>query len=441
MPASQRRVVITGMGLISPLGQTKESLWDALSSGRSGVGPLEAVPSQFLPTHVAAEIRDFTGDIENFGPLEKDLKKAIRKGLKVMCRECQMGVAAAQLALADAGLIVGGGKYDPERTGCVFGADYMLTMPEEFSAGISKCRDDQGEFDYNLWATDGMPQLSPLWLLKYLPNMPASHVAIYNDLRGPNNSITHREAAANLAIGEAYRTIIRGSADIMLVGATGTRVHPMKTVHAIQTEEMVGNGVEPAKASRPFDKNRSGMVIGEGAGAIVIEELATAQARGATILGEIVGHGSSHAADKNCVARRDVALANVIRSSLRGSGMQPGEIGHIHAHGLSTRSCDVDEAKAIREVFDAAADKIPVTAAKSYFGNLGAGSGMIELIASVLALNHGKLFPILNFETPDPECPIYAAAPNNGSASPGSSFLSLSVTPQGQASAVLVRAI
>ena len=134
-----------------------------------------------------------------------------------------------------------------------------------------------------------MPQLSPLWLLKYLPNMPASHVAIYNDLRGPNNSITHREAAANLAIGEAYRTILRGSADIMLVGATGTRVHPMKTVHAIQTEELAGNGVEPSKASRPFDKNRTGMVIGEGSGAIVIEELATAKARGARFMAKLWG--------------------------------------------------------------------------------------------------------------------------------------------------------
>ncbi len=336
-----------------------------------------------------------------------------------MCRECQMGVAAAQLALADAGLVVGDGKYDPERTGCVFGADYMLTMPEEFSAGINRCRDREGHFDYNRWATEGMPQLSPLWLLKYLPNMPASHVAIYNDLRGPNNSITHREAAANLAIGEAYRTILRGSADIMVVGATGTRVHPMKTVHAIQTEELAGNGVEPSKASRPFDKNRTGMVIGEGAGAIVIEELATAKARGATIYGEIVGHGSSHVADTNCVAHRDVALANVMRASLRGAGMSPDEVGHIHAHGLSTRSCDIDEAKAIREVFGAAADKVPVTAAKSYFGNLGAGSGMIELIASVLALSNDKLFPILNYETPDPECPIAVAAPNNGSTKPG----------------------
>ena len=227
------------------------------AGGKSGVGTLAAIPPSFLPTHVAAEVRDFTGDIENFGPLEKEQKKAIRKGLKVMCRECQMGVAAAQLALTDAGLVVGGAANDPERSGCIFGADYMLTMPEEFSAGINRCRDEAGAFDYNRWATEGMPQLSPLWLLKYLPNMPASHVAIYNDLRGPNNSITHREAAANLAVGEAYRTILRGSADTMLVGATGTRVHPMKTVHAIQTEELAGNGVEPAKASRPFDKNRT----------------------------------------------------------------------------------------------------------------------------------------------------------------------------------------
>jgi 3-oxoacyl-[acyl-carrier-protein] synthase II len=119
--------------------------------------------------------------------------------------------------------------------------------------------------------------------------------------------------------------------------------------------------------------------------------------------------------------------------------MAPEEVGHIHAHGLSTRSCDIDEAKAIREVFGAAADRVPVTAAKSYFGNLGAGSGMIELIASVLALGKGTLFPILNFETPDPECPIKAAAPGNGAVSPGGSFLNLSVTPQGQASGVLVR--
>jgi 3-oxoacyl-[acyl-carrier-protein] synthase II len=130
-----------------------------------------------------------------------------------------------------------------------------------------------------------------------------------------------------------------------------------------------------------------------------------------------------------------------MRKSLQHSGIAPDEVGHIHAHGLSTRSCDADEAKAIRDVFGDAADKVPVTAAKSYFGNLGAGSGMIEMIASLLALSHGQLFPILNYETPDPQCPIAAVKPNNGSPSPGRSFLNLSVTPQGQASAVLVQAM
>ena len=434
-PTSPRRVVITGLGLISPLGNTKDRFWEALLAGRSGVGPIASVPSDHLPVSFAAEAREFTGDIEDFGPLEKEQKKAIRKGLKIMCRESQMGVAAAQLALADAGLAVG--KYDPERTGAVFGSDYMLTLPDEFSAGVDRCRTAAG-FDYSKWATEGMPQLSPLWLLKYLPNMPASHVAIYNDLRGPNNSITLREAASNLAIGEAFRTIARGSADTIVAGATGTRVHPMKTVHAIQTEQVASNGVDPARASRPFDLDRQGMVLGEGAGCVVLEELQTAQARGATIYAEVTGFSSSQVTDQNYVAKRDVALVNVMRGCLKDAGARPEEIGHIHAHGLSTQTGDAEEARAIHAIFAERASKVPVTAAKSYFGNLGAGSGAVELIASTLALKHGQLFPILNYKTPDPACPI--AAVTASGASPGDSFLNLSVTPQGQASALLVQA-
>ena len=227
----------------------------------------------------------------------------------------------------------------------------MLTLPEEFSAGIEKCRDAEGRFDFQRWATEGMPHLSPLWLLKYLPNMPASHVAIFNDLRGPNNSITLREAASNVAVGEAFRTIARGHADVMIAGATGTRVHPMKAIHAIQTEQLAMNGIEPARASRPFDLNRKGMVLGEGAAAVIVEELEHAQARGATIYGEIMGHGSSQVTDRNFVAHRDRALANVLRMTLADAGASIDDVGHIHAHGLGTQSCDAEEAKAIREVF------------------------------------------------------------------------------------------
>ncbi|HZZ71697.1 MAG TPA: beta-ketoacyl-[acyl-carrier-protein] synthase family protein [Pirellulales bacterium] len=433
--AAGRRVVITGLGLISPLGFTKEMLWEALYAGRSGVGPLKLLPAASLPTSIAAEIPEFTGDIDNFGELEKDQKKAIRKGLKIMCREIQMGLASGQRAIADAGLKTG--AFDPERAGAVFGTDYMLTLPEDFTAGINKCRDEAGNFDYDRWPTEGMPELNPLWLLKYLPNMPASHLAIYNDLRGPNNSITHREAAANLAVGEAFRIIARGNADIMVAGATGTRVHPMKTVHAAQTEQLADNPQDPSKASRPFDLDRSGMVLGEGAGAIVLEELSTAEARGATIYGEVIGQASSQVTDRNFVARRDEAFVNVLRGLLRDADATIADVGHIHAHGLSTSSCDAEEAKAIQEVFGDRTKKIPVVAAKSHFGNLGAGSGMVELIASTLALREKHLFPVLNYETPDPDCAVHVVREAGTPA--GKTFVNLSVTPQGQASGVMVR--
>lgn len=433
---SSRRVVITGLGLVSPLGSSKEALWDALVSGQSGVQKFESIPSENLTTQVSAECRQFSSNIEDFGDLDKDVKKAIKKALKVMCRESQLGVAAAQLAQADAGLPPG--TSDPDRSGVVFGSDYMLTVPQEFAEGILKCGGGEGRFEFPRWGTEGLSQMTPLWLLKYLPNMPASHIAIYNDLRGPNNSITHREAASNLAVGEAFHTILRGSADRMVAGATGTRVHPMKAVHAAQTEQLASHPGEPHQASRPFDLDRTGMVLGEGSGAVVLEELSVALARGATIYAEVVGAASSSVADRNLVGRRDKALINAMRGALRDAGLSPADVGHLHAHGLSTLQSDAEEAKAINEMFGPRAADLPVVAAKSNFGNLGAGSGVVELIASVLALKHGHLFPMLNYETPDPECPVRAVTSADIPA--GSSFLNLNVTPQGQAAVVMIKA-
>jgi 3-oxoacyl-[acyl-carrier-protein] synthase II len=282
--------------------------------------------------------------------------------------------------------------------------------------------------------------VNPLWLLKYLPNMPASHVAIFNEMRGPNNSLTLREAASNLAVTESARIIARGSAEMMIAGATGTRVHPIRTLHVSLQEEVAGTEGEvtdPAKLSRPFDAGRSGMVLGEGAGAIVLESLDSAQARGATIWGEVAGFGSSTVAAVNGVANRSKAIANALRQTLRMANLQPQDIGHIHAHGLATQSSDVEEARAIGEVFGAHAARVPVTAAKSYFGNLGAAGGLVELVASALALHHQQLFPTLNYETPDPECPLNVT--RNSDAPPGNTFVNISVTPQGQAAVVAVR--
>ncbi len=429
----KRRVVITGLGLISPLGNTPAALWSALVAGKSGVATTSIMPADRQPLKYAAEAREFTGEIEDFGPLEKERKKAIKKGLKVMCRETRMAVAAAQLAIADAGFTET--PMDPEASGVVLGSDYMLTMPEDYSLGMKTCAPG-GEFEYDKWGKEGLSDMAPLWMLKYLPNMPASHIAIYNDMRGPNNSLTMREAAGNLAIGEAFRTIQRGHANLMVAGATGTRVLPMQAIHALQTEQMAAENCDPTKASRPFDKTRTGMVAGEGAGMVVLEELSTAKARGATIYAEVLGLGSANVADANLHGKCDVALERAMKAALRDADRSSEEVGHINAHGLSATERDAEEARAIHSVFGARASDVPVTALKSYFGNLGAGGGVVELIGSVLALREGKLPRVLNYTTPDPECRLAVVATDGIPA--GRSFLNLSVTPQGQAAVLYV---
>ncbi len=436
MSTASRRVVITGAGLISPLGNSKQTLRESLRAGRSGVGPIRCLPSTALPFRCAAEAWDFQGKIDDFGDLSAEQKRTIRKGLKVMCREIQMGVASAQLALQDAGLRAG--NYDVDRTGAVYGSDYIMTEPQEFTEGVRRCLDDAGHFDFRRWASEGLTQVTPLWLLKYLPNMPASHIAIYNDMRGPNNSITLREASSNLAVAEAFCTIQRGHADIMLAGATGTRLHPMRTVHTALQEQIAPGEGEPERLCRPFDRDRQGMVLGEGAATIVMEDWETARARGAEIMGEVVGYGSSASMTRQGVANSRQSLQNVIVQSLSKAGLKPSDVGHIHAHGLATRKDDIEEAAAIVAVFGENGRRVPVTAAKSYFGNLGAAGGMVELVASLLALCDGSLFPIRNYETPDPDCPVAAAQGTDTPA--GNCFLNLNVTPHGQASAVLIRA-
>ncbi len=185
---NSRRVVVTGLGAVSPLGNTTESLWAALTAGTSGIRPLTSIPTDHLTAPYGGECIDFTGNIDDFGELDKLTKRSIKKGLRVMCREIQLGVAVAQEALRNANLQMG--DYNPERTGVVYGSDYIMTLPEEFLDGIQNCLDHDQQFDFDRWAENGLPKVSPLWLLKYLPNMPASHIAIYNDLQGPNNSLS-----------------------------------------------------------------------------------------------------------------------------------------------------------------------------------------------------------------------------------------------------------
>ena len=423
---AESRVVITGVGLISPLGSSADQLWAALSAGKSGITSRESGG----PPQIVAEAGSFSGAIGDFGDLEGPQKKAIRKGLKLMCRETQMAVASAQLAIANAGASE---SFDPERVGVVLGSDYMLTMPEDYADAISKCA-DSGEFDFNRWGDDGLGDMQPLWMLKYLPNMPASHIAIYNDLRGPNNSLTLREASGLAAIGEAVRIIARGGADRMIAGATGTRVLPMQAIHALQTEAIASGNHETA--SRPFDLNRTGMVCGEGAAMVVLETLEAAKSRGATIWGEVLGYGASVVADRNLVGKNEVALANALAAALDDAEAKPSDLGHINAHGLGAPEADKAEATALRAVLGNETDQTPVLGLKSYFGNLGAGSGVVELIGSLLAMKEGVLPATLNYETPDPDCPLNVAQEQG--ISPGNTFASINTTPQGQAAAVCI---
>ncbi len=374
---SSRRVVITGMGVISPLGNALEKFWSGIQLGRCGIQSLADAEGDASPLRFAGLASDFTESIDNFGRLDAGTKKAIRKGLKLMCREIKMGVAAAQLALQHSTLDLS--TRDPDRMGVVFGCDHIVTEPEEL-ADAYRASVKADDFGLQAWGQTGIAQITPLWLLKYLPNMPASHVAIYNDLRGPSNSLTFREPSSNLAVGEASATIQRGMADCMLAGATGSSVGPLRSLHAAGYLELANNGQLAASVCRPFDLQRQGAVVGEGAAAVLLEERELALARGATIFGEVHGYGSSVVLREG---RPDIgqAVGNAARLALRASRITPAQVGHVHAHGVGTQHADREEARAIGEIFTGTAARVPVTAAKSYFGNLGAAGGLVELIA------------------------------------------------------------
>lgn len=444
MSNPSQRVVITGLGVVCPLGRDLDTFWNQLQSLKSGVSKLDCLPENGLHLRFGGQSKCFTGDIENFGPLEKTLQRAIKKNQKVMCREIEMGVAACQMALNHSGLADPSAR-NPERTGIVYGSDYILTRPEEFADGVAACSDSNKHFQISQWPTIGRAKVNPLWLLKYLPNMPASHVAIYNDLRGPSNSVTIREASSSASITEAVATIRRGAADVMLAGATGSKLEPLKALHFSIADNLAQDRNDPSCMSRPFNTDRDGSVLGEGAGAIVLESLEHAVARGAKIWGEVIGGVGSAVGRSFQGKSRDfvrITTSNVL-SGLIQKGRKHGlsfqsDDWHIHACGKSEVEGDRSEAAGIA---DALGDsKVKVTAAKSFFGNLGAGSAAVEIVASCLAMDHEQLFPILNCDNLSPDCPIQAVTPKERGG-PGNAFVSLSYSAQGQASGILVQRV
>ncbi len=386
-------IVITGVGTTCPIGIGFDAFLQSLAEGTSGVRRLREFDSPEFPVRLGAEVVGF------------DPKRhvAARKNLKVMSRSIQLAFASAQMAVEQAQIT--GSGVDPERIGVVFGADMMQLDPQELVDAFRSCV-KQGTFDYAQWDERSMGEMFPLWMLKYLPNMPACHVAIHQDARGPNNTIVLAEASSLLAIAEGMRIIQRGSTDVMIVGGTGSRIHPMTWAFRDNIQLCSPRTEIPEVVSRPFDAARDGMVYGEGAAALVLETRKNAQARGAKILARILGSANTFEA---CVPGQTFpgqAIRAAIRQALKASGLSAAEIGHVNAHGLSTQLHDQTEAQAIR---DTLADT-PVTALKSYFGNLGAGSGSVELLGTIAAFETGFIPKTLNFETPDPTCPVNVVA-------------------------------
>jgi 3-oxoacyl-[acyl-carrier-protein] synthase II len=424
MASSTRRAVITGLGIVSPIGLDVASFWQALAEGRSGVRAITSFDASALPTGFGGEILGF--DAKNY------IDKKERKSIKIMSRTIQLAVAAAQLALDDAA--VDKQQLDPTRFGVEFGAGLIASELEELGVAAqlsANCR--PGVVDLEKWGTEGLGAMPPLWMLKYLPNMLACHISILHNAQGPNNTVTENDVASLLALGEAYRIVRRDQADFFLVGGADSKINPLSLVRHSLFVPLSRRGHAPEKACRPFERDRDGIVPGEGASVFALEDLDHARRRGARIYAEVVGFGAAF--DR---ARSGAGLARAMRAALSEAGIGPQDVDHVNAQGFSALESDIWEARGLREVFGDCQPPVPVFAAKSYFGNLGAGSSVTELLASLLALGHGILPPTLNYESPDPKCPIPVAA---GTSRPvtRAHVLKVGFTEMGQCAAVVCR--
>lgn len=424
MASSSRRAVITGLGVVTPLGLDKKTLWDAIVSGQSGVRALTAFDASRLPTQIGGEIQGF--DARQY------VEKKDRKSLKVMSRTIQFAVAAAQLALQDSKIVKA--QLDLTRFGVEFGAGLIPSELEELGPAAQVSGETApGVVNLQKWGTEGLANLPPLWMLKYLPNMLACHVAILHDAQGPNNTITENEVAGLLALGEAASILRRDLADFFLVGGADSKLNPLSLVRHSLFMPLSRRNAEPTRASRPFDRDRDGIVPGEGGAVLAVEELEHARRRGAAIYAEIVGFGSAF--DRGCTG---TGLARAIRAALAEANIGPEDLDHVNAQGFSAVESDAWEARGLQEVFGHCQPPVPVFAFKSYVGSLGAGSATTELATSLLALEQGRLPPTLNYETPDPACPIAVTAREFRPVTKPY-VLKVSFTEMGQCAALVVR--
>ncbi len=374
------RVVITGLGVISPVGIGKDVFWQNLIGGKSGIGPVTRFDVQNMPTKIAGEINDFEPG------MYMDKKEARR-----MDRFSQFALAAAKMAVSDAELDLE--SENRERIGVVLGCGIggVITFEEQKEVLINR----------------GPGRVSPFFVPMLISNMGAGQISISLGLQGPSNTVVTACASSTNAVGEAFRLLQRGDVDVVLAGGTEAPLTPLAFAGFCSMKAMSTRNDEPTRASRPFDRDRDGFIMGEGSGVLVLETLDHARARNAHIYAEVAGYGSTCDAHHiTAPAPGGAGAARAMEIAIKDAGMVPADISYINAHGTSTDANDANETAAIKTVFGPAARSVAISSTKSMTGHLMGAAGAIELIACAKAIEESMAPPTINLENPDPECDL-----------------------------------
>lgn len=390
----RRRVVVTGVGCITPLGTDVETVWKRLLNAESGIGHITRFDASNFPTKISAEVRDW--DISDVG---EDPQRWKHHG-----RHTLFAIGAGKTAIEDSGLY--DSAIDPTRFGVYLGSGEGEQDFDRFAQMMVSALEDD-HLNVAKFTKTGLETLNPMSELEQEPSMPAAHLASLFNAQGPNANCLTACAASSQAIGEAVEMIRRDDTDVMLSGGTHSMIHPFGVTGFNLLTALSTRNDEPTRASRPFDRDRDGFVLGEGAGMVILEELERAKARGAKIYGEIVGYGSTADAfritDTHPEGRGAISCMNM---ALADAGLNHESIDYINAHGTSTSVNDKVESLAIRKAFGDLAYKLPVSSTKSMTGHLIAAAGATELIWCLMAVRDNAIPPTTNYETPDPNCDL-----------------------------------
>jgi 3-oxoacyl-[acyl-carrier-protein] synthase II len=384
------RVVITGIGAVTPLGNTGDELWDGLCAGKCGIDRIQAFEPSGFTCQLAGEIKDFK--IRDYIP------KSFRKSTKLMSRDIELSIAAAREAFADAGIVTKADEseqitLDSQRTAIILGAGLISCDLVELAPAVAASITD-GKFDIKKWGKDGLEHVTPLWLLKYLPNMLGCHIGIIHDIQGPGNTITCAEVGGLLAIAEARDIIARGDSDAALTGAAEAKVNPIVMIRQMLLKRATNAcNDQPEKACRPFDADAKGSVFGEGAGLLVLENLETAKNRGAKIYAEIVGIGESNNINPQYehLEPDGRGLQIAIEQAMNEACITPDRLDLIIPHGTGIPADDLAESKALEAALGDAVKDIPVLPTKSMLSNTGAASGAVDVIVAASAIRDKKI--------------------------------------------------